>query len=227
MNNPVIYDSDAYLAYPAHRKYFNKLWLSEQLGYDCGPAGVAPSQKGNYIVRPIYNLYGMGLGAFEMELGPDDADKLDPGTFWCEKFEGTHRSIDFGWKETHTTNWSYGQRSCFVGVRSTNPLVSFSKWYRDNDFRLAIPPLLHDIMHHTESYRIERWNIEAIDDKIIEVHLRGSSDPDYDEVIPVFEGVGVSMPEHRIKQYKFIKDKEDCGGKLFPKRKGFYVRNKI
>jgi hypothetical protein len=55
--------------------------------------------------------------------------------------------------------------------------------------------------------------------------LRGSPDPDYDEIVPRFEGVDIELPEHRIKKYKFIKDEEDCGGRLHPKRLGFYVRN--
>ena len=92
-------DKDAWIVYPAHRKYFNKLWLSQKLGYLCGPAGIAPPKKDTYIVRPIYNLYGMGLGDMELELGPDDCDALEPGTFWCEKFEGTHRSVNYGWQD--------------------------------------------------------------------------------------------------------------------------------
>lgn len=225
MDKPVNCDKDAWIAYPKHRKYFNKLWLSQKLGYLCGPAGVAPPKKDTYIVRPIYNLYGMGLGAMELELGPEDCDALEPGMFWCEKFEGIHRSIDYGWKEDSITSWGYEQKSCFVGEKSKNNPFVFKRWYRDFNFQYSMPPVLYGITSTYVSYKIDRWNVEIIGDKLIEVHLRGSPDPDYDEIVPIFEGIDVELPEHRIKKYKFIKDEEDGGGKLHPKRLGFYVRN--
>jgi len=218
-------DEDAWNAYPLHRKYFNKLWLSQKLGYSCGPAGVAPFKKDTYIVRPIYNLYGMGLGAKEMILGPDDCDSVEPGYFWCEKFDGVHRSIDYGWKNNIETNWSYEQKSCFIGEKDTNNPFLFKRWYRDVSFKFWLPPILNDIPHVSEKYRIPRWNLEIIDNNVIEVHLRGSPDPDYDEIIPVFQGFNVTLPEHRIKDYKFIQSEDDAGGRLNPKRLGFYVRN--
>jgi len=49
-------DSEAYKKYPHHHKWFNKLWLSEKLGYKCGPGGVNVSRNDEYIVRPIMNL---------------------------------------------------------------------------------------------------------------------------------------------------------------------------
>lgn len=213
-------DETAWVTYPAHRKYFNKLWLSERLGYTCGPAGVAPPKPDVYIVRPIYNLVGMGLGAKEIRLAPGDEDCLEPGYFWCEKFEGVHRSIDYN----IIPNNRLEQKSCFVGEKTDNQFV-FKRWYRDNTFKFDPPDLLHDIFNHDESYTINQCNIEIIDNKVIEVHLRGSPDPDYDEFIPVFEGIPPAIPEHRIKKYKFIEDNESGGGWLKPKRLGFYVRN--
>ena len=56
-------DDDSYILYPHHRKWFNKLYVAELFGYDCGPAGVAPTKDGTYVIRPIYNLSGMGVGA--------------------------------------------------------------------------------------------------------------------------------------------------------------------
>ena len=88
-----------------------------------------------------------------------------------------------------------------------------------------MPSVLYDIFNSNVNYKIDRWNIEIIDDKVSEVHLRGSPYPDYDDIFPAYEGVALEIPEHRIKKYKFIKDEEDCGGKMQPKRLGFYVRN--
>ena len=69
-------DCDAYVKYPNHRKWFNKLWLSEMLGYKCGPAGTDIPEDGTYVVRPIYNLGGMGAGAKVVELKKDDYLKI-------------------------------------------------------------------------------------------------------------------------------------------------------
>ena len=224
----VISDNDAWIAYPNHRQYYNKLWLSEQLGYNCGPAGVAPSKKDTYIVRPIMNLYGMGIGTREVILGPEDADAVEPGYFWCEKFEGVHRSIDYGWIDPITTAWSFEQKNCLIGEKRSDNQFVFKRWYRDIAFKYHIPPILHGIPHHNSDYRIEKWNLELVGPHIIEVHLRGSPDPDYDEIVPVFEewqGIGTTLPEHRIKKYKFIRDEDTGGGRLKSKRIGFFARN--
>ena len=49
-------DDQSYNLYPQQRKWFNKLWLAELMGYRCGPCGVKVPQTGMYVVRPIYNL---------------------------------------------------------------------------------------------------------------------------------------------------------------------------
>ena len=74
-------DSEAYIRYPKHRRWFDKLHLSETLGYDCGPCGVAPSKDGYYIVRPIYNLSGMSIGAKKVWIEKGDVSKVPRGIF--------------------------------------------------------------------------------------------------------------------------------------------------
>ena len=93
-----------------------------------------------------------------------------------------------------------------------------------------MPSTLYDIFNSNVNYKIDRWNVEIIDDKVIEVHLRGSPYPDYDDIFPAYEGVALEIPEHRIKKYNFIKDEKNYSNisyrdKLQPKRLGFYVRN--
>ena len=45
---------------PEHLWIYNKLFLSQRLGYTCGPAGLEVPKPGFYIVRPCMNLMGMG-----------------------------------------------------------------------------------------------------------------------------------------------------------------------
>jgi hypothetical protein len=40
---------------------YNKLFLSRMLGYNCGPIGTTVPKSDFYIVRPSFNLLGMGL----------------------------------------------------------------------------------------------------------------------------------------------------------------------
>ena len=60
---------------------------------------------------------------------------------------------------------------------------------------------------------------KSIGGNIIEVHLRTSPDPKYDEIIPVFLG-----EEKNISGYKWIESYEDADKLLDPPRLGFLVR---
>ena len=44
----------------------DKLILSSKMGYKCGPAGIDVPESGDYIVRPVVNAYGLGIGAEKM-----------------------------------------------------------------------------------------------------------------------------------------------------------------
>ena len=94
-------DFQCWDAYPKYRWLFNKLEVSLKLGYDCGPAGVPITKAGNYIIRPIYNLYGMSVGVRKQWLRIEDADDIQKhkfmpaGYYWCEWFEGNHYSVDY------------------------------------------------------------------------------------------------------------------------------------
>ena len=56
-------DDEAYHKFPGSNWVYNKLQLSEKLEYHCGPAGTKVDREGEYIIRPITNLSGMGAGA--------------------------------------------------------------------------------------------------------------------------------------------------------------------
>lgn len=97
---PYVFDNVIYPNFPdEHRWVFNKLRLSEKMGYDCGPSGTN-TNVGRYIIRPIMNLAGMGTGgifAHTTPVGPGGGPVNDhipavgfPGHFWCEQFVGPH-----------------------------------------------------------------------------------------------------------------------------------------
>jgi hypothetical protein len=202
-------DVDAWNKYPQHRKYFNKLWLSEKLGYCCGPGGIPVPSAGYYIVRPIYNLRGMGLNASIQQLSPSDLSSVPPGYFWCEQFKGNQYSIDYTWQ-----NNKWEQISAMQGINNQNQLYKFSKWIKTNK-EIDLPLLLNCLSD------CEYINVEFIEDKIIEIHLRVSPDPtSYQELIPVWQGDTVNIPPG----YIWIESKDDADHLLPQSRLGFYAK---
>ena len=139
---------------------FDKLILSKKLGYTCGPAGLPPPIENNYIVRPITNIRMMGRNATIKYLTPIEYDIPD-GYFWCEMFKGRHLSFDY----------HYGQQVLAVeGFRKNERLDRFSRWEKVDD-QYELPGILKPI-----ALKYEWLNVETIDNKVIEVHLRYNDD---------------------------------------------------
>lgn len=200
-------DNSAWYKFPQHRLWFNKLWLSEQLGYLCGPGGIPVPTQNYYIVRPIYNLRGMGAGATIQNLSPINLNLVPPGYFWCEMFEGNHYSVDLKWHN----KWEI--ISVFQGINTKNKLYKFKKWIRSN-IDINIPEFLNQLKD------CAYINVEFINNKIIEVHLRISPDPKYSEIIPIWE----NDQKQLYKDYTWISLEDDADGYLEQKRLGFFVK---
>jgi hypothetical protein len=167
------YDPDVWLkTNPEHLWVYDKAILSRKLGYLCGPAGVPVPKPGQYIVRPITNLLGMGLGAFFTSI-ERDTTSLPLGTFWCEVFEGRHLTFDY----------AYGsQVVAYEGIPAADNPFAFDRWVKVDDV-FTLPPELAEI---AVNYR--HTNVEVIGGKVIEFHLRGNPDWmkwDADELIVV------------------------------------------
>lgn len=140
---------------------YNKLELSQVLGYKCGPAGLPVPEPGFYIARPIINFMGMGRYS-RIEHIEGCTEHLHPGEFWCEVFEGEHLSVDF----------CHGKPDLIVrGDRDPkDPLYRWSNWVRVNR-DVKFPQELLEFLHKY------KWiNCEFIGDKLIEVHFRRNSD---------------------------------------------------
>lgn len=175
-------DYQAWELYPQHRWIFNKLDIALRLGYQAGPACVpiprTPSTLFKAIIRPIYNLYGMGVGATIHTFRPYIDNEfiinhkfIPPGYFWCEYFEGLHYSIDY--KATNQPKGSIFKWDAFcamVGEKSEDNLTRFTKWTCVNPPSIALPAFLWNIDD------VDFLNIEFIGNKIIEIHLRTGND---------------------------------------------------
>jgi len=204
-------DHQAWKKYPEYRKWFNKLYVSELLGHDSGPCGVAPNKDGYYIIRPVYNLSGMSVGASKAFIKAGDVTKVPPGYFWCEWFEGDHYSASFKWVDQ--VGWKLD--SCWIGNKLD---FRFKSWKRSS----YAPPVPDKLM---ELSNLPIVNIEFIGDKVIEVHLRDTPDPDYDELIPIFEDDAMKMVDiYESMGYSYIESFDDADGFIESARIGFMVK---
>lgn len=211
-------DWEAWIKYPQHRNWFNKLWVADRLKYRCGPAGLPPSETLTTIVRPIYNLNGMGVGAEIKILEQGDMRSVPPGFCWVEKFEGRHISATYEFHSSNTAIWK--PLSVWQGFRRDGaPLYKFDRWERLSlDQAPVIPRELNEL------FDVKVINVEFIGNKVIEVHLRESPDPEYDIIIPIWDGEDVDTD--LFKEYEYINDPDDGEGQLPQKRLGFFVKNR-
>lgn len=199
-------DEEAWYEYPHHRRWFDKLWLSLRLGHRCGPGGTAPEQDGTYIVRPIYNLEGMGVGASRKFIAASNYSCVPPGYFWCEWFDGPQHSVTYEWDD----EWEdWVAISSWRGELEPGSLTRFRHWKR-SDWSLPLPKMFNELAD------CKVINVEFINTRIIEVHLRPSPDPQRGmTVVPVWSGQ--EAPVGMVEAF------EDCSGFLEPPRLGFMI----
>lgn len=212
-------DTDAYKKYPSHRKWMNKLWLAEKFGYICGPAGVGIPETNTYVIRPIYNLAGMGAGASVQKLAKGDYTAVPPGYFWCEYFKGQHYSVNYEWKSDTIKGGNWEPLDCWEGTNMPINVSKFIEWKRSN-----YKPKL---THHFKSLgdKVTHLNVEFIDDNPIEVHLRLSPDPDYDHIIPVWSSdIGKKKEHMELHGFDFIEAYDNANGYIDDPRIGFLVK---
>lgn len=213
----VITDSDAWIAYPHHHNWFDKLYIAELMGYECGPCGVAPKTSGVYVVRPIYNLAGMGVGARVDEIASGDYSKVPPGYFWCEYICGKHYSVTYKY-DNESSKWI--PTSCWEGVNAPNDLSRFYEWKRSTHYPTL--PKTFDVLSDVGTI-----NVEFKGDNPIEVHLRESPDPKYDHIVPTWGGNDhwtVEDDYFDCNGYTWIPSIDDAYGFLKVPRTGFWCK---
>ena len=177
--NQLDYDNEYYNLSYDELWVYNKLQLSNVLGYNCGPVGVNVKRPGIYIVRPAINFVGLGLGAQFIHIDKL-TDHLPPGHFWCEIFEGDHYSVDF----------EYGRIVRVTQGIHGNDITRWDKWITvKKDF--AFPYVLWQFKDKPNV------NCEFIGNKLIEAHIRKNPDFCYNNniFIPVWKGEQINPPD--------------------------------
>jgi len=179
---------------------YNKLFLSKILKYVCGPTGTIVPKSNYYIIRPSFNLNGMGRLA-RIEWIEKNTDKYHPSEFWCEIFTGRHLSVDFYKKES---------KLVILGEKDLNaPLYKWKKWSKIYE-EIQFPSVLNSLKGNYD------WiNCEFIGDKLIEVHFRQNPDFRYGNTIAI--PVWSEDEKIEMNNFKYIEDSEYL-------RKGFYIQ---
>ena len=198
-------DIEAWQAYPKDRWVYNKLDLSLKLNYYAGPACVPIKRKsGNFCIRPIINLSGMGIGAVKKRLNVtvhasemENHAHVPPGYFWCEWFNGPHISVDFT-KNLDTKKWE--AFSAMEGFHENDlNLTKFIRW------KVVKPELDYNLPNWVHDIKTEKYlNIEFRQGKIIEIHLRSGNDSFWScalgtEILPVWKNVKYNKIETSMK----------------------------
>lgn len=163
-----IEDRDAWqAAHPSDKWVYDKLLVAQRFGVVSGPGDVPVPAPGEYIVRPITNLYGMSAGARFVRLIHDTSEFVAPGEFWAERLYGTHWSVDY--------DEEFRPVRVDIGVKHVDGL-RFASWLSDDLINAPDFPLVLYGKYH-------RINIELIGGVPIEIHLRGNPNPRNVDVI--------------------------------------------
>ena len=200
-----ISDCDVWTSCPTEWLWiYDKLVVSQHEHIISGPAGVSVPQAGWYIVRPISNIRMMGRGTKKCWLELGDDDSVPDGYFWSEILTGDHISVDYHW----------GRPVLSVQGFKDNPdrFDRFNRWIRVQATH-QLPTWL------TNLGATQEWiNVEYIDGKAIEVHLRYNDDfrnHNADEIIPVWIGQDTTPPPNWSWYASTAQD-----------RLGFWIKNK-
>jgi hypothetical protein len=159
----------------------------------------------------------MGVGACRQFITIGDLSKVPPGYFWCEIFQGDNVTVDYEWQNNNLTP-VFAAR----GSRTSNKLYRFSGWHRIESPDIKLPDWTSSLND------VPRLNIEYIDNKIIEIHLRrgdGNFPPGATDIIPIWSDMSQDELEPYIRRgYNIISNYDDSDGNMTVHRIGFLYR---
>ena len=156
-------DDEAYMLYPELRKFYYKPLLCDMQGLHNIPlADITPIYK-KMIVKPVSNMYGMGIGCQIID-NIDDVE-YQPGYFLMELLYGDHISTDLI-VENGVVKWFQSA----LGYPGTEFTFDYWELVFDNN----INHIEKFISEHLSDYS-GVMNVECIGDGIIELTFRLST----------------------------------------------------
>lgn len=157
-------DEGAWEYFSKFRWVYNKLDIAISQGIKCAPMGIAPEQYPVFM-KPIINLHGMGVGSKILSTEEEyDKEKHKSGNFWMEFFNGEHLSHDLV-----VNNGKILFHLVFKGWPLEKGM--FDYWETIEAPKQVVSYLASWIEKNLKDYT-GCLNIETINGKIIECHLR-------------------------------------------------------
>jgi hypothetical protein len=157
-------DEHAYEFYPEHRWIYNKLLICDSQDLPGAPHGVPPTSFPVFS-KPIYNMQGMGVGGHLVHSAEELEENLHAGHMWMQALDGEHVSSDAiliggevqWWRHTLGRTLGDGVFDYWTVLAEDRPELEqyCGAWFRK----------------HLKGYS-GAVNVETIDGRIIEVHLR-------------------------------------------------------
>ena len=157
-------DFDAYQWNPAHRWVYNKLLIAESQGLCCAPHGVTPAGFPVFS-KPIINLRGMGASSRVIASLADYERHETAGHFWMTLLVGEHVSSDIA-IEHGAAVWFRHAQGIPAGAGT------FDYWIVEAARRGALEEYCGAWVARNLAGYTGMVNLETIDGRIIEVHLR-------------------------------------------------------
>lgn len=157
-------DADAWRWNPRHRWIYNKLLVAESQGIECAPHGIEPTHYPVFS-KPVFNLEGMGVGSRVLWNLQDYETHLHAGHMWMSLLTGEHISSDAAVVTGKVRDIRHAK-----GISLPGGL--FDYWIIEAEPRPALEAYLAGwIERHLQDYT-GMVNLESIDGRIIEAHLR-------------------------------------------------------
>jgi hypothetical protein len=157
-------DSDAWQWYPAHRWIYDKLAVALSQQLDAGPHGTSPGRFPVFS-KPIVNLKGMGIGGRVLH-SPADCDRYyTAGHFWMTLLDGRHVSSDIAVADGEPRWWRH-----VTGKPAGEG--TFDYWTVHAEPDAGIEDYCGAWLRKYLAGYTGMVNLETIDGKIIEAHLR-------------------------------------------------------
>jgi hypothetical protein len=157
-------DEHAYELYPRHRWLYNKLLICETQGLAAAPHGVPPPQFPVFS-KPIYNMHGIGVGGQVVDNAEELQQAMSAGYMWMPLLTGEHVSSDVVVVDGEPCWWRHTLgKALGDGV--------FDYWTILAEPRPELEAYCGEWLQRNLKGYSGAINMETIDGKIIEAHLR-------------------------------------------------------
>ena len=164
-------DIKAWSFFKKYNFIYNKIFICQSQEIDCGPYGITPVNF-PVVIKPIVNLYGMSK-EFKIIYNLDEFNKnITDGLFWMKYYSGENYNLDIILKKGKIFKY----------------LILFSKTNINKPGTFEYHTNIELDSKKINLNKIDNWikkylsdftgiiNMEIINNKIIEVHLRPNGD---------------------------------------------------